>query len=134
MIADANGTASRNKGHSTCQNQQTSFGGDQAPTKHEMPSVQFGIQNQSGLFSSYKGKTSKNSLFSTTFPHPVSKIDRTKAPEPEESLRFPISPAFVNNYSLAKQPKLKPIVDFCQQKNIPFKIEESRFYKINQAR
>lgn len=86
------------------------------------------------MFSSYKGKTSKNSLFHTAVPHPVSKIERTKAPAPETALRFPISPAFVNNYSLAKPPTLKPIVDFCQQKNIPFKVEESRFYKINQAK
>ena len=43
----------------------------------------------------------------------MSKIDRIKAPDAEKKLRFPISPAFVNNYSLAKQPKLKPIVEFC---------------------
>ena len=134
MMADANGTASRNRVYATSQNQQYGFGGDQAPAKHEMPSVQFGIPDQSGIFSSYKGKGSIGGLFQSTFPHPISKIDRTKACEPEKTLRFPISPAFVNNYSLAKQPKLKPLVDFCQQKNIPFKIEESRFYKINQAK
>jgi hypothetical protein len=75
-----------------------------------------------------------NSIFHSSFPHPISTIERKPAPESERKLRFPISPAFVNNYSLAKMPKLKPIVEFCTQKNIPFKVEESRFYKIHQAK
>jgi hypothetical protein len=61
-------------------------------------------------------------------------VQRFKAPAAEKFLALPISPAFVNNYSVAKQPKLKPIVEFCSQKNIPFIEEEVRFYKINQAK
>jgi hypothetical protein len=58
-------------------------------------------------------------------------VERQKAPGAEKFLALPISPAFVNNYSVAKPPKLKPIVEFCAQKNIPFIEEEVRYYKIN---
>ena len=57
-----------------------------------------------------------------------------KAPGAEKFLSLPISPAFVNNYSMTKPSKLKPIIDFCSQKNIPFIEEEVRYYKINQAK
>jgi hypothetical protein len=91
-----------------------------------------------GSLPSFRGRpaarNTKKSLFQPTVPHPISKVERPKVHNEEKNLQLPISPAFVNNYSLAKTPKLKPIVEFCQQKNIPFKIEETRFYKINQAK
>jgi len=49
-------------------------------------------------------------------------------------LKFPISPAFVNNYNLAKDEQVNPIIDYCRQKNIPYEEREERFYKINQAK
>lgn len=74
------------------------------------------------------------SIFDEIRPDPVSILKRTKAPQAEKNLNFPISPAFVNNFKIAKKPDVKPVLEFCKEKNIPFKSEESRFYKINRAK
>ena len=80
----------------------------------------------------------KKSLFEPNKPHPVSKIVRPKFISEEKVLTFPASPAFtVGQQNITKAKKiaqLKTAVEFCQQKNIPFKKEESTYYKINQAK
>lgn len=80
------------------------------------------------------GGKQQYSIFDEIRPDPISILKRTKAPEAEKSLNLPISPAFVNNFRIAKKPEVKPVLDFCKEKNIPFKSEESRFYKINRAK
>ena len=61
-------------------------------------------------------------------------MERPNVKKHETNLSMPISPAFVNNYKLWKDPDTTPILDYCRSRNIPFKIEESRFYKLNQSR
>lgn len=53
--------------------------------------------------------------------HPISIVRRSTAVKVDKELKLPISPAFINNYRLAREPNVKPIVDFCREKNIPFK-------------
>lgn len=66
------------------------------------------------------------------YSHPYSKIDRTKAPKAEQKLKYPKSPAFTAPIAKKKKDKdVKPVLDYCTQKNIPFKIEEDLYYKIN---
>lgn len=52
------------------------------------------------------------SIFDTVRPEPVSIIKRTKALQAEKSLNLPISPAFVNNYRIAKKAEVKPVLEF----------------------
>ena len=68
---------------------------------------------------------------STILPPPFTIIKREKALDLHKELQFPASPAFVNNYKNTKEEKLNKLVDFCKAKNIPFKDEEERFYKLN---
>ncbi|CDW73084.1 UNKNOWN [Stylonychia lemnae] len=63
---------------------------------------------------------------------PFSILKRDKALEIQKQLIFPPSPAFTN--PLKSKHKLESVVDFCKTKNIPFKDEEDRFYKINQSK
>jgi len=62
-------------------------------------------------------------------------VKREKATDIKKKLVFPLSPAFVyakNSNTHANSPqRLENLVDFCHQKNIPFKDEEERFYKVN---
>lgn len=80
----------------------------------------------------------KKSLFEPNKPHPVSKITRPRALKEEKTLMFPKSPAFSvggdGMTAIKDNYQLKTAVDFCQQKNIPFKKEEATYYKINQAK
>ena len=73
-------------------------------------------------------------IFDVSRPEPVSIVNRKRAPTQEHDLKLPISPAFVNNFRTAKQPDIKPVVQYCTQQNIPFKKEEGRFYKIYHAK
>lgn len=50
------------------------------------------------------------------------------------ALSFPVSPAFVHNYSTSKAVQLKPVHTFCSQNNIPFSAEEDKYYKLKQAK
>jgi hypothetical protein len=67
-------------------------------------------------------------------PNPIQLVPRKKLKKLEKQLKFPISPAFVNNYNLAKDEQVNPVIDYCRQKNIPYEEREERFYKINQAK
>ena len=63
---------------------------------------------------------------------PFSILKRDKALDIQKQLIFPPSPAFTN--PLKSKNKLESVVDFCKAKNIPFKDEEDRYYKINQCK
>ena len=68
---------------------------------------------------------SKIESFELQYPEePVIMMKRSRAMPTDNQLHLPISPAFVNNYRTAKEPDVKPIVDFCREKNIPFKDNE----------
>lgn len=70
----------------------------------------------------------------TRFPEaPVTMIPRKRGAHAEHKIALPISPAFVNNYRIARQEEPPAIVDFCRDKNIPFKDNEKRFYKLQTA-
>jgi hypothetical protein len=59
-------------------------------------------------------------------------MDRTKAHAAEQKLKYPKSPAFTAPKAKHKKDlKVKPVLDYCTQKNIPFKLEEDLYYKIN---
>ena len=60
--------------------------------------------------------------------HPISTKKRIRS----EVHSYPLSPAFVHNYSHAKAPKLTTMTDFCNKSNIPFCAEEDNFFKVNQ--
>jgi hypothetical protein len=58
----------------------------------------------------------KDSLeYLAKLPNPVQLITRTNPKLIEKALKFPISPSFVNNYNLAKDENIKPIVEYCRQ-------------------
>ena len=49
-----------------------------------------------------------------------------------KGISFPISPSFVHNYTTAKSVKLKQAQKVCTENNIPFCVEEDKFYKLKQ--
>jgi hypothetical protein len=60
--------------------------------------------NDYGINSAYLKSVSQSQI--SSIPEPISLIKRTKAKALEKSLKLPISPAFVNNFSLAQDPQI----------------------------
>ena len=69
---------------------------------------------------------------------PIMVQERELAKDIEKQLKFPSSPAFINqvlnNQPLNKKKEmaLPSVVEYCRNKNIPFMDEEDRYYKLKQ--
>lgn len=59
--------------------------------------------------------------------HPISIKQRSRCVTP---IIYPASPAFVYNYRTKKDPNMKNMVEYCAQKNVPFTLEEEKYYKL----